>query len=64
MTSQRCAGRGCRRQVRVAVGRLHFDDTFAHFENGDIECAAAEVVHGDGLSSSCRGVGKRGCRSS
>ena len=36
-------------QVRVAIGRLDFDDAFAHFKNGDIEGAAAEVVHGDGL---------------
>ena len=36
-------------QVGVAVGRLHLDDAFADFENGNIERAAAEVVHGDGL---------------
>ncbi len=35
--------------MRVAVGRLHFDDPFTHFEDGDIEGAATEVVHGDRL---------------
>ena len=32
-------------QVRVAVGGFHFDDAVADFEHGDVECAAAEVVH-------------------
>ena len=36
-------------QVGVAVGGLDFDDAFADFENGNVECAAAEVVDGDGL---------------
>ncbi len=36
-------------QVRVAVGRFDLDDAFAHFEDGNVERAAAEVVHGDGL---------------
>ena len=36
-------------EVRVAVGGLHFDDAFAHFEHGDVEGAAAEVVHDDGF---------------
>ena len=34
-------------EVRVAVGRLHFDDALAHFEHRDVEGAAAEVVDGD-----------------
>ena len=36
-------------EVRVAVGRLHFDDALAHFEHGDVERAAAEVVDRDRL---------------
>ena len=36
-------------EMRVAVGRLHFDHALTHFEDGDVERAAAEVVHGDGL---------------
>ena len=36
-------------QVRVAVGRLHFDHALADFEDRDVERAAAEVVDGDGL---------------
>ena len=36
-------------EVRVAVGRLHLDDAFAHFEHRDVERAAAEVVDGDRL---------------
>ena len=36
-------------EVRVAVGGLHFDDALAHFEDGNVERAAAEVVHGDRL---------------
>ena len=34
-------------EVRVAVGRLHLDDALAHFEDRDVERAAAEVVDGD-----------------
>ena len=34
----------------VAVGRLHFEDAVADFENRDIEGAAAKVVDGDGLA--------------
>ena len=36
-------------EMRVAVGRLHFEDAFADFENRDIERAAAEVVDGNRL---------------
>ena len=36
-------------QMRIAVGRLHLDDAFANFQNRNIERAAAEVVHGNGL---------------
>ncbi len=36
-------------QVGVAVGGLDLDDAFADFEDGNIECTAAEVVDGDGL---------------
>ena len=34
-------------QVGIAVGGLHFEDTVADFQDGDIERAAAQVVHGD-----------------
>ena len=34
-------------EVRVAVGRLHFEDAVADFEHRDVERAAAEVIHGD-----------------
>jgi len=33
--------------VRVAVGALNLNHAFAHFENRDIEGAAAEIVDGD-----------------
>ena len=36
-------------QVRVAVGGLHLHHALAHFQNRDVERAAAEVVHRDGL---------------
>src|SRR5262249_13785195 len=36
-------------EVGVTVGRFHLDDTFADFEHGNIEGAAAEVVDGDRL---------------
>ena len=36
-------------QVRVAGGGLYFHHAFADFQNGDIERAAAQVVHGNGL---------------
>ena len=36
-------------QMRVAVGGLHFHDTFADFQRGDVKGSAAQVVHGDGL---------------
>ena len=36
-------------QVGVAVGGLHFHHAVAHFEDGDVERAAAEVVDGDGF---------------
>ena len=36
-------------EMRVAVGGLHFDDAVAHFQDRDVERAAAEVIHGDGL---------------
>ena len=36
-------------QVRVAVGGLHFDDAFADFQDGNVERAAAEIVHRDGF---------------
>ena len=36
-------------QVRVAVGGFHFHDAVAHFEDGNVERAAAEVIHRDGF---------------
>ncbi len=36
-------------EVGVAVGGFHFDYAVAHFEDGDVEGAAAEVVNGDGF---------------
>ena len=36
-------------EMRVAVGRLDFDDALADFEDRDVEGAAAEVVDGDRL---------------
>ena len=35
-------------QVGIAVGRLDLEDTLSQLENGDVEGAAAEIVHGDG----------------
>src|SRR5438094_5218725 len=34
-------------QVRVPVGGLHFDDAAAHLQHGNVERAAAQVVHRD-----------------
>ena len=36
-------------KVGVAVGRLHFHDAVADFEDRDVEGAAAEVKNGDGF---------------
>ena len=36
-------------QMRVAVGGFHFDNSFAHFENGDVKRSAAQVINGNGL---------------
>ncbi len=36
-------------QVRITVGRLHFDHALADFEDRDVERAAAEVVDRDDL---------------
>ena len=33
--------------MRIAIGRLDFDDALADLEHGDVERAAAEVVDGD-----------------
>jgi len=34
-------------QVRVAVGRQHLEHAVADVEDGDVERAAAEIVHRD-----------------
>src|SRR5207237_1665658 len=34
-------------ELRVAVGGLHFHHAAAHFQHGNIECAAAQVIHCD-----------------
>ncbi len=34
-------------QEGVAVGRLDLKDAVAHFQNGDVECATAQVIDGD-----------------
>ena len=50
-------------EVRVAVGRLHFDHAVADFENRDVERAAAEVVDRDRLVLLLvEAVGQRGRR--
>ena len=36
-------------QVGIAVGRLDLDDTVSHFQDGNVERAAAEIVDGDGF---------------
>ena len=36
-------------QVRVARGGLDLDYAFAHFQNGNIKGAAAQIVDGDGF---------------
>ena len=36
-------------QVGVAIGGFDFDHALADFEDGDVERAAAEIVHGDGF---------------
>ncbi len=33
----------------IAVGRLDFHHVVAHFQDGDIKGAAAEIIHGDAL---------------
>ncbi len=43
-------------QVGIAIGRKHFEDAIADFEDGDIECSAAKVEDGDFfVASVCRG---------
>ncbi len=49
-------------EMRVAVGRFHFDNAFADLKDRDIESTAAEVENGDSLVlflvqtvSKCRG---------
>jgi hypothetical protein len=50
-------------QVRVAVGGLHFHHALAHFQDRDVEGAAAEVVDRDGLVLLLvQAVGQRGRR--
>ena len=34
-------------EVRVAVGRLHFENAVADFQHGNVERAAAQVIDGD-----------------
>ncbi len=47
----------------VAVGRLHFEDAVADFQNRDIEGTATQVVDGDGLAVLLvEAVGERCCR--
>ena len=36
-------------QERVAIGRFHFENAVAHFEDGDVERTAAKVVDRDGF---------------
>ncbi len=36
-------------KVGIAVRRLHLDDAFPHFQNGDVERASAEIEDGDFL---------------
>ena len=36
-------------QVRIPVGGLHLDDSFAHLQNRDVKGAASEVVDRDGF---------------
>ena len=36
-------------KVRVAIGGFHFHNAVAHFEDGNIEGAAAEIVYDDGF---------------
>ena len=48
-------------EVGIAVGGFHFDDAVAYFEDGDVEGAAAEIVHGDGfVGLLIETVGQRG----
>jgi hypothetical protein len=49
-------------EMGIAVGGLHLDHAFAHFEDRYVERAAAEVVHGDRLVLLLvEAVGERGC---
>ena len=42
-------------QMRVAVGREHFENPVVQFENRDVEGAAAQIVNGDDrLPCACR----------
>ncbi len=48
-------------EVRVAIGRLHFEDAVAQLEDGDVEGAAAQVIDGDGaFLGAIEAIGKRG----
>jgi len=49
--------------VGVTVGGFYFDHAFADFQNRDIECAAAEVVYGDGfILFLVKPIGQCSCR--
>ena len=48
--------------MRVAVGGQHFEDAVVQLQDGDVERAAAEVVHGDdAVLALVQSVGER-CR--
>ena len=50
-------------QVGVTVGGLHFEDTVADLQDGDIERAAAKVIDGDlFVFLLIKTVGQRSCR--
>ena len=48
-------------EMGVAVGGLHFKNSVAELEDGDVECASAEIVDGNGsLFGAIESVGQRG----
>ena len=36
-------------QKRIAIGGFHFENAIANFQNGNVKCAAAQIINRNGL---------------